>query len=359
MTDTFNLQRFLDAQARDYECALQEIRNGFKQTHWIWYVFPQLKGLGHSGNSEYYGISSLEEAQAYYAHPVLGPRLIEITEALLEHRDKSAEEILSSIDAVKVRSCMTLFWIASNNPLFETVSDVFYGGKMDRLTMVKCGVTERTSGDRTEERKDVPFIEIDTEIMVEINNLCHFNEVAKAANLIKYMIPKRYVEAKNESSCIYLRNIYLRHLPNPYSSVVYEELPKDMALFCWKENGTLHGICYVSVSDNSDFRKAFQINFDGMDDNDCDPDELGWYYFMDKGLNIDNIFNYSGLEYVPVFRLIGDDITCCRPPVIRHKYRLKTLNKPCDDYALKEKYYDLYHSGNWNAKRALERGGFI
>lgn len=139
MSDPYNLQRFLDAQTRDYECALREIRNGLKQSHWIWYIFPQLKGFGHSYNSEFYGISNLEEAKAYYNHPVLGPRLIEITEALLEHKGRSAESILSGIDARKVRSCMTLFWLASGNPLFKEVIDAFYYGKIDRRTEERCG----------------------------------------------------------------------------------------------------------------------------------------------------------------------------------------------------------------------------
>lgn len=139
MADPYNLQRFLDAQARDYERALQEIKNGLKQSHWIWYIFPQLKGFGHSYNSEYYGISDLEEAKAYYDHPVLGSRLIEISEALLEHKDKSAVDILSPIDARKVKSCMTLFLVASGNPLFKTVIDVFYGGQMDHKTIRVVG----------------------------------------------------------------------------------------------------------------------------------------------------------------------------------------------------------------------------
>lgn len=139
MADPYNLQRFLDAQSHDYERALQEIKNGLKQSHWIWYIFPQLKGFGHSYNSEYYGISDLEEAKAYYDHPVLGSRLIEITEALLEHKDKSAVDILSPIDARKVKSCMTLFLVASGNPLFKTVIDVFYGGQMDHKTIRVVG----------------------------------------------------------------------------------------------------------------------------------------------------------------------------------------------------------------------------
>lgn len=139
MADQYNLQRFLDAQKYDYERALQEIKNGLKQSHWIWYIFPQLKGFGHSYNSEYYGIIDLDEAKAYYDHPVLGSRLIEISEALLEHKDKSAVDILSPIDARKVKSCMTLFWIASGNELFKTVLDTFYNGQMDHKTIRVVG----------------------------------------------------------------------------------------------------------------------------------------------------------------------------------------------------------------------------
>ena len=91
--DTFNLQRFLTAQQRDYAQALRKIKNGLKQSHWIWYIFPQLKGLGHSYNSEYYVLDGIEEARAYYGHPVLRERLIEITTALLEHQDNSAVDI--------------------------------------------------------------------------------------------------------------------------------------------------------------------------------------------------------------------------------------------------------------------------
>lgn len=141
MPTNYDLQRFLDAQSRDYEQALSEITAGQKKSHWIWYIFPQLKGFGHSYYSEYYGIADLEEAKAYYGHPVLREHLLEITNALLAHQDKKAGEILSHIDARKVKSCMTLFWIASDNPLFKEVLDVFYEGSMDKRTVEKCGVT--------------------------------------------------------------------------------------------------------------------------------------------------------------------------------------------------------------------------
>ena len=147
-TASFNLQRFLDAQRGhpSYPVALSEIKNGLKQKHWIWYIFPQLKGLGHSYNAVYYGLDGIEEARAYYGHPVLRERLIEITTALLEHTGKSAVDILSPIDARKVQSCMTLFWLASENPLFKSVLDAFYGGEMDDNTLKMCGVTSNTPG---------------------------------------------------------------------------------------------------------------------------------------------------------------------------------------------------------------------
>ena len=109
--EEMNIERFIQAQNRggSYNAALQEIHDGRKRSHWIWYVFPQMRGLGHSGMSEMYGIASLEEARAYLEHPTLKARLYEISRALLAHSDKSAESILGGIDAVKVRSCMTLF----------------------------------------------------------------------------------------------------------------------------------------------------------------------------------------------------------------------------------------------------------
>ncbi len=105
----YDLQRFIDAQERDYATALAEIKAGRKQSHWIWYIFPQLKGLGRSYHSNLYGIESRAEAEAYLAHPVLGARLREITDALLSHEDKSAVQIFGWLDAMKVRSSMTLF----------------------------------------------------------------------------------------------------------------------------------------------------------------------------------------------------------------------------------------------------------
>ena len=111
--DINSLDRFIDAQERMYEIALKEIRNGEKESHWMWYIFPQLRGLGKSQMAFAYGIHGLEEAKAYLAHPVLSARLIEISEALLEHKGKDIEDILGDIDAMKLRSSMTLFALIS------------------------------------------------------------------------------------------------------------------------------------------------------------------------------------------------------------------------------------------------------
>src|SRR5690606_8870323 len=111
-TDEFNLARFMEAQEISYAAAIAELRSGRKKTHWIWFVFPQLKGLGSSYNSEHYGLSGLAEARAYLAHPGLGPRLREATATMLAHQSKGASAVLGALDALKFRSCLTLFSLA-------------------------------------------------------------------------------------------------------------------------------------------------------------------------------------------------------------------------------------------------------
>lgn len=136
MENNYNLNRFIEVQNRDYDIALAEIRAGKKVSHWMWYIFPQLKGLGRSSTSEYYGLSGIKEAQAYLSDPILKARLIEITDAVIAHKDKSAEEIFGGIDAKKLRSCMTLFSIAAPDiPVFEAVLEQFFHGVPDRNTL--------------------------------------------------------------------------------------------------------------------------------------------------------------------------------------------------------------------------------
>lgn len=135
----YDLGRFVEAQEMDYVQALKEMKDGQKRGHWIWYIFPQIKGLGHSYNSEYYGISSKEEAKAYLDHPVLGARLREITQALLDCKNKSADDILGFPDVLKVRSCMTLFDLVSPNDIFNDVLYKFYEGQRCDKTIWRLG----------------------------------------------------------------------------------------------------------------------------------------------------------------------------------------------------------------------------
>lgn len=127
-----NLNRFVVAQESPYfgyDVALKEIRAGKKSSHWIWYIFPQMRGLGRSHYAQFYGIVDVAEATAYLNHQVLGARLREISQALLEHRAMSAEQILGGIDACKVRSCMTLFNRLAPNEVFGQVLEAFYDGE--------------------------------------------------------------------------------------------------------------------------------------------------------------------------------------------------------------------------------------
>lgn len=131
-----DLQRFVDAQRDTYETALRELREGRKRTHWMWFVLPQLRGLGRSAMAERYGLADADEARAYLAHPVLGPRLLECVRAMLHHRTETAEDILGGVDGMKFRSCMTLFMaVAPQVPEFEQALRQFHGGERDPHTM--------------------------------------------------------------------------------------------------------------------------------------------------------------------------------------------------------------------------------
>ena len=131
----YDLERFLKAQVFDYDTALRELRAGEKQSHWIWYIFPQMKGLGHSYNASYYGISGIEEAKAYLAHETLGTRLREVTRAVLDINGKTIGEIMPGIDALKLKSSMTLFDRVSPNNIFALVLDKFFDGQRDEKTL--------------------------------------------------------------------------------------------------------------------------------------------------------------------------------------------------------------------------------
>jgi uncharacterized protein (DUF1810 family) len=137
---TFDLTRFVEAQAGVYPGVVEELRRGRKDNHWIWFIFPQIAGLGRSWISQHYSIASLDEARAYMADPVLGERLRECAGVVLGTKGRTANEIFGELDAMKVRSCMTLFVRAApDEPLFQQVLDRYYDGIPDALTDTHLG----------------------------------------------------------------------------------------------------------------------------------------------------------------------------------------------------------------------------
>lgn len=132
----YDLSRFLEAQNNSYDTALREIRAGRKRSHWMWYIFPQIRGLGYSAMAQHYAIRDLGEAREYLQHPLLGPRLIEISEALLALDGSDPRRVMGSPDDLKLRSCMTLFQCAApDQSVFGKVLDKFYGGRPDGRTL--------------------------------------------------------------------------------------------------------------------------------------------------------------------------------------------------------------------------------
>lgn len=134
MEDKFNLSRFIEAQSYSYDNALHELQNGRKTSHWMWYIFPQLKGLGHSYNSNYYGLSGKDEAKAYLGNPILSERLRNVCGAILGLDTSDARSVLGGIDSHKLRSSMTLFDMVAPDDVFAAVLNKFYGGSRDRRT---------------------------------------------------------------------------------------------------------------------------------------------------------------------------------------------------------------------------------
>ena len=150
--DPYELSRFLRAQANDYAQALSEIRSGRKRSHWIWYIFPQIDGLGYSATSTHYAIKSLAEAQAYLDHPILGPRLLECAEAADRIEGRSATEVFGSPDDMKVRSCATLFaCVSPAGSVFERLLAKFYQNERDGKTLRLLGIAPE-SGASTDEK---------------------------------------------------------------------------------------------------------------------------------------------------------------------------------------------------------------
>lgn len=136
MSDAYNLHRFLHAQAPTYHTVLAELRSGRKSSHWIWFIFPQIAGLGHSAMAQQFAIGSLDEAKVYLQHPVLGQRLRECTQLVLDVNGRSADEIFPYPDNLKFRSCITLFMIAAtDNALFKNALLKYFDGQPDQLTL--------------------------------------------------------------------------------------------------------------------------------------------------------------------------------------------------------------------------------
>ncbi len=137
---SYDFSKFLDAQADDYSTALAEIKSGRKTSHWIWYIFPQLQALGRSSTAKFYGIADLDEARAYLADEILASRLKEISQALLDLPSSNAENVMGShVDAMKLRSSMTLFILADPAcEIFQKVLDKYFGGVRDKLTVSFC-----------------------------------------------------------------------------------------------------------------------------------------------------------------------------------------------------------------------------
>ena len=136
MAGEFDLERFVEAQERVYGQAIAELQEGRKESHWMWFIFPQLAALGRSSTARYYGIGSAIEARAYLKHPLLGARLLECTGAVCRHGGRSAEAIFGSVDAMKFRSSMTLYERAAQDPApFAQALELFYGGGRDEATL--------------------------------------------------------------------------------------------------------------------------------------------------------------------------------------------------------------------------------
>ena len=130
----FNLERFLQAQDKTYTYALKELQKGHKQSHWMWFIFPQMRGLGHSRMSNYYGISGIEEAKAYIEYPILNQRLREVCETILALETEDANEVFGGIDSLKLKSSMTLFDMVAPDDIYSKVLDKFFEGKRCKST---------------------------------------------------------------------------------------------------------------------------------------------------------------------------------------------------------------------------------
>ncbi|MDB4873936.1 MAG: calpastatin [Gemmatimonadetes bacterium] len=152
----YDLERFLEAQEPVYAEVLQELRNGQKRGHWMWFIFPQLAGLGHSSTSQFFGIGSLDEAVAYWKHPILGRRLNECTTLVNETTGRSIIEIFGSIDAMKFRSSMTLFSKAASDGPFALAIENYFAGELDQVSLDLLAARGKSDGGLSRKRHVLP-----------------------------------------------------------------------------------------------------------------------------------------------------------------------------------------------------------
>jgi uncharacterized protein (DUF1810 family) len=143
MQDTYNLQRFVDAQAPVFDRVLTELRQGQKQSHWMWFVFPQISGLGRSETARHFALSGLAEARAYLQHPLLGPRLEQCAQIIAPQTQRSARQLFGTPDDLKLHSSMTLFAMAApDKPVFDAVLDTFFSGNRDSATLKQLNLQQ-------------------------------------------------------------------------------------------------------------------------------------------------------------------------------------------------------------------------
>jgi len=256
----YDLDRFIEPQDYAYAAALREIKGGQKQGHWIWYIFPQIKGLGHSYNSEYYGISNLGEARAYLEHPVVGVRLKEITQALLECANKTADEIFGFPDVLKVRSCMTLFDLVSPNGIFNEVLYKYYEGQRCDKTIWRLGFHENKLKNQVKYSR-LTITKEGAVLLTDYNKEVKMEPLTKAVYLLFLKHPegiafKELPDYRNELAELYsivkpnsLTNRVLKSIEdvtNPLLNSINEKCSRAKAAFMAEVDATLVDQYYIT-----------------------------------------------------------------------------------------------------------------
>lgn len=258
----YDLERFVRAQDDGgvYSIALQEIKRGFKQGHWMWYVFPQIKGLGHSITSEYYGIGSIEEAKEYLSHPVLGARLREITQVVLASEAKSMEVLFGFPDVLKLKSCMTLFDLIAPDNLFAKVLEKYYGNQRCEKTLFRIGIRDA----KMKSRSKLSRLEVSDDFRIKLTDYgnveVEMEPLVKAVYILFLRHPEGIVFKSLVDHRIELRDIYSQikgkalsareeesvdDVTNPYSNSINEKCSRIRASFLKVVAEPLAGYYYV------------------------------------------------------------------------------------------------------------------